>query len=222
MVRWSNPKNLSLPRIKAAKLATARARHKPADKKRTAWEVAELYWHRFATLALNGVAVLAAGFALYILWESVTHKVISIAPIAVPQDLAARGYTPEVAAERLQSALNDIVARAHSLRKGPDVARQSDLPSIVVPSTSLSIEAVAAQIRRFLRIESRSNVSGEITTVDEKLWVRLRMNGKDIYASAAGIDPKHPDELFATAAEKLFEGIRPIYSCRLSIRYGAG
>ena len=46
------------------------------------------------------------------------------------------GYTADVAAERLQDALNDIVTRAHSRREGPDVARQGDLPSIVVPSTS--------------------------------------------------------------------------------------
>src|SRR5208283_420597 len=156
MVRWPNPKNLRMPHLKAAKLAAARARHKPSDKSRTAWEVAELYWNRFTALALNGVAILAAGFIFYVLWESVTQKVISIAPISVPKELADSGYTADVAAERLQDALNDIVTRAHSRREGPDVARQGDLPSIVVPSTSLSTEALAAQIRRFFRIESRS------------------------------------------------------------------
>jgi hypothetical protein len=219
MVRWPNPKNLRMPRMKAARLAAAKARHiaKPADKKRTAWEFGEFYWNRSATLFRNGLAILVVGFGAYILYQSVIPKVISIAPIAVPQDLAKNGFTADVAAERLEDALNDIVTRAHSVRKGPDVARQADLPSIVVPSTSLSIEALAAQIRRFLRIESRSNVSGEITTVDDKLWLRLRMNGQDHYASAAGVDPKHPDQLFAAAAEKVFEETDP-YILAASLR----
>ena len=133
MVRWPNPKNLRLPRKKAARLAAAKARHKPADKRRTAWEFGELYWTRFATLFRNGVAIVIVGFGAYILYQSVTKKVISIAPIAVPQDLAKDGFTADVAAERLEDALNDLVTRAHSRRGGPGVARQADLPSIVVP-----------------------------------------------------------------------------------------
>jgi tetratricopeptide (TPR) repeat protein len=205
MVRWPNPKNISMSRIKGAKLAAARARHKPSDKKRTAWEFGELYWGRFATLFRNGVAILIVGFGVYILYQSVTQKVISIAPISVPKGLADSGYTADVAAERLQDALNDIVMRADSKKEGPDVAREIDLPSIVVPSTSLSTETLASQIRRFLRIENRSNVSGEITTVDERLWLLLRINGHDLYVSPVGVDPKHPDELFASAAEKVLE-----------------
>lgn len=52
-------------------------------------------------------------------------------------------------------------------------------------------------------------MSGEITSVDKKLWLRLRMNGRDFYVSLAGVDPKHPDELFAAAAEKVFEETDP-------------
>ncbi len=209
MVRWPRPKNLIHSRTKAARLAAAKSRHKPADKKRTAWEVAEFYWNRFAKLAINCGAILVAGFGFYILWVAVTQKVISIAPISVPRDLADNGFTADVAAHRLEDALNDIVKRARSVREGPDVARQADLPSIVVPSTSLSTEALASQIRRFFRIQSRSTVSGEITIVDEKLWLRLRKNGRDLYTSIAGIDPKRPDDLFAAAAQKIFEGSDP-------------
>jgi Tfp pilus assembly protein PilF len=155
------------------------------------------------------VAILAAGFVFYILYQSVTQKVISIAPISVPKELANNGYTPDVAAERLQDALNDIIDRAHSVRRGPNVAGQADLPSIVVPSTSFSTETIAAQIRRFLRITSRSNVSGEITTLDKKLWLRLRLNGHDLYATSAGGNLKRPDDLFEPAAQKIFEETDP-------------
>ncbi|PZR87467.1 MAG: hypothetical protein DLM68_08525, partial [Hyphomicrobiales bacterium] len=114
MVRWPNPKNLSMSRIKAARLAAARARHiaQPSDKKRTAWEFAALIWSRLTTVALNVVGVVGVGFVAYLLWESVTQKVISIAPISVPKELVDGGYTPDVAAERLESALNNIVTVA--------------------------------------------------------------------------------------------------------------
>jgi tetratricopeptide (TPR) repeat protein len=210
MFRWPNPKNFTRSRLKAARLAAARARHKPSDTTRTAWEVAELYWARFVTLTKNGVGILAAGFALYIAWESVTRKVISIAPISVPKVLATNGYTSDVAAQRLQSALNDIVKVAHSVKKGgPDVAMQADLPGIVVPSTGVSIEVLASYIRSFFRNESRWNVSGEITIVEKKLWLHLRMNGRDLYATAAGGDPEHPDALFGQAAQKVLEKTNP-------------
>ena len=210
MVRWRNPKDISLSRVRAARLAAARARHKPPDKQRTAWEIAELYWSRFTALAINSVAVLAAGFVLYILWESATQNVISVAPISVPKDLAESGYSPDVAAERLQSALNDIIKRAHSSKsQGPEITMQADLPSIVVPSTALSTETIAAQIRSLFHIVSRSNVSGEITIVDKKLWLRLRMNGRDLYTSPSGSDLERPDDLFPLAAQKIFEETDP-------------
>src|SRR5450631_4223208 len=122
-------------RIKAAKLAAARGRHiaKPPGKQRTAWELAELCWARFTTVALNAVAILVAGSLLYVLLQSVSKKIISIEPISVPQVLVANGYTPDVAAERLEGVLIDIVNRVRSKQGGPDVAMQTDLPSIVVP-----------------------------------------------------------------------------------------
>jgi tetratricopeptide (TPR) repeat protein len=211
MVRRLNPGDFSLSRIKAAKLAAARARRvaEPPGKQRTVWELGELYWARFTKVALNAAAILVAGFLLYILWQSVSKKVISIAPISVPQGLAANGYTPDVAAERLKGALNDIVNRAHSMPGEPDVAMQIDLPSIVVPSSTLSSEALAAQIRRFFRIDGRWNVSGEITIVENKLRLRLRMNERDLYESASEVDLEHPDGLFAAAAQKIFEEADP-------------
>ncbi|MGH7784112.1 MAG: tetratricopeptide repeat protein, partial [Candidatus Binatia bacterium] len=165
-------------------------------------------WSGLGTFPLKLGGVLGFTFVAYILWESITKTVISIAPISVPQVLATNGYTSDVAAERLESALNNIVTVA-SPRGWAEVAMQADLPSIVVPSTALSTEALAAQLRRFFRIESRWNVSGEITVVDKKLWLHLRMNGRDLYATASGGDPEHPDDLFGAAAQMIFDKINP-------------
>jgi hypothetical protein len=209
MVRWRIPKLLHLPRIKTARLAAAKARRKPSEKKKRAgWETAELYWNRFLTVALNSLGVLAGGFVLYVLWQSVTQKVIAIAPISVPQQLAVNGYTTDVATERLQGAFNDIVVNA-SGSGWPEVALQSDLPSIVVPSTALSTEFLAAYIRKLFNPKGRRNVSGEITLAQKTLWLRLWMDGQSVYVSPSGGDPERPDDLFAAGAQTIFEEINP-------------
>jgi hypothetical protein len=151
---------------------------------------------------------LAGGFVLYVLWQSVTEKVIAIAPISVPEQLAVNGYTTDVATERLQGAFNDIVANA-SGSGWPDVALEADLPSIVVPSTALSTEFLAAYIRSLFHITSRHKVSGEITLAQKTLWLHLWMDGQSVYVSASGGDPERPDDLFAAGAQKIFEEINP-------------
>ena len=208
MVRWRQPKYLTLPRIKAARLAAAKARRKPYKKERSAWETAALYGNRIRAIALNCLGAVAGGFVLYVLWQSVTQKVIAIAPISVPQQLAANGYTTDVATERLQGAFKEIVANA-SGSGWPDVALEADLPSIVLPSTALSTEFLAAYIRSLFHITSRRNISGEITLAQKTLWLHLWVDGQSVYVSASGGDPERPDDLFVAGAQKIFEEISP-------------
>jgi tetratricopeptide (TPR) repeat protein len=208
MVRWRNPKHLHLPRIRAARLAAVKARRKPPEKKRTGWQTVALYWNGFLAVALNCLGVVAGLFVFYVLWQSVTQKVIAIAPISVPQQLAVNGYTTDVAAERLEGALSEIVSDANNIG-WPDVALQADLPSIDVPSTALSTEFLAANIRTLFHLNSRWNVTGEITLAQKTLWLHLWMNGQRVYVSASGGDPERPDDLFAAGAQTIFEEINP-------------
>ncbi len=225
MVRWPNPKNLRLPRKKAARLAAAKARHitKPADKKRTAWEFGALVWNAHVAFwrDLTAIALGIVGFfgviaAAVLLYKAVYDPGIAIAPISVPKELADEGYTPDVAAVRLRTALNDVYIRAFSLRRR--ISPQPTLkninvigtaPNIIVPGTAFSIEALSAKIHSFYHPAGRSDVSGEITIVDSKLWLRLRLNGDDIYASAGGGDPKRPDDLYTEAAQEIFDETDP-------------
>jgi tetratricopeptide (TPR) repeat protein len=106
-----------------------------------------------------------------------------------------------------------LVREASIDRRGARVKRGNlrdrELPSIVVPSTGWSIDSIASYIRSFFRIESRWNVSGDITIMDQKLWLHLRMNGRDLYTSATGVDSQHPDDLFGPAAQKVIENTDP-------------
>lgn len=144
-----------------------------------------------------------------------------IAPISVPRMLAEGGYTADVAAQRLHYALNKVDAlnkvedplSNENVRVGPvNSVVQTDLPNIVIPTIGLSLETVAANIRIFFPIAKRWiakrwNISGELTMAEERLWLRLRMNGEDFYTSPNGVDQEHSDDLLAPAAEKVSEQI---------------
>src|SRR5262249_49547158 len=50
--------------------------------------------------------VAAVLWILFLLITSVTERTTAIEPISVPKSLAERGYTPDVAAQRLRDAMN--------------------------------------------------------------------------------------------------------------------
>jgi len=167
------------------------------------------FWKELAAVVLSVATVCTVPFIAVLLWKALTQKTIAIAPIFVPRMLTDNGYTDDVAAQRLPDALNKFVEDAHTRKKGPEVALQADLPSIVVPAIGLSLETVAADIRNFFHIADRWNISGELTFAQKQLWLRLRMNGRDFYTSPNGVDQEHSDDLLAPAAEKVFEQADP-------------
>lgn len=176
---------------------------------RAIWEVVASYWSRLTTVFVNVAAVITVVFIIYVIWDSVTQKVISVAPLTVPKTLDERGYTPGVAANRLESAIKDTIEIGHTIKTGPGVLQQNDAPKIVVPSTGWSIDVIASYIRTLLHIEGPWNVSGDITESYKKLWLHLRMNGRDLFESVAGVDPENPDALFAEAARRVIERTDP-------------
>ncbi len=223
-----NRTGFSFSRIKMARLSAAKARvsGRAARDERTAWQrfvrvctAIAAFWKELAAFVLSVASVCAVAIIIVLLWKALTQKTIAVAPIAVPRMLAENGYTADVAAQRLHDTLNKFVEDAQTRWKAPEVALQADLPSIVVPAIGLSLETIAADIRTFFYIARRSNISGELTIVQKQLWLRLRMNGQDFFTSPNGVDPEHPDELFATAAEKVFElADPPIAASSLSER----
>jgi hypothetical protein len=190
MAREQSSKGLSLSRSKAARLAAAkaRARGKSSDTKPGLWGRVIIVWKWLASffnwLKSCALYILGAGIFILIgalLWQTIGRPSIVIAPISVPDSLAKTGYTAEVAAQRLQSALTKIVAQSHSTKAGPNVATQTDLPKITVPITGLSLDALADSFGTFLGWSNRTFVAGDITYANKNLRLHLRANGKDVY-----------------------------------------
>jgi tetratricopeptide (TPR) repeat protein len=215
-IQW-NRLQFSLSRLKMARLSAAKKRisrrtvyeqrsiwHRIAS----SWQLVGVIWNAVAKFVLQLAGLSAFALIGVLLWKALTQKTITIAPISVPKMLAESGYTADVAAQRLRDALNKVLGDPHS--KGPVVALQTEIPSIVVPTIGLSLETVAADVRTFFHIANRLNISGELTMAQERLWLHLRMNGRDFYTSPNGVDQEHSDDLLAPATEKVFEEAYPI------------
>ena len=182
------------------------------------WNGALLLWKALGSFVLALSGVIAVVVIAILLIQGLTRRTIALQPIAVPKELADRGYAPDVAASRLRDAMNAVVARSLA-PKGPEIALRGDVPDIVVPTVGMSIDSVVTAIRGFLHSNRRRTVSGEFTIADGRLWLRLRLDGVQIYSSRAGGDVQRPDELLETAVLHLFGEIDPFVAALYLFTY---
>jgi tetratricopeptide (TPR) repeat protein len=233
---WSTPApgQSAAPAVSAGQGWAHRMRRRVAR----AWEV--LTWEALKSLGRDSVNIIGflvtvatfigVIFVLFVLFKAVTARTISIAPLLVPQELEHSGTTSVAAAQRLRDALRRFGQRANAPVHGTQLAAYDDLPVVtvghslhddlpdfVVPAVGLSVEGIAAYIRTYLGIyfgiSDRRNISGEVTLLDNRLWLRLRLNGQAFYDShPSGVEPNKVDQLFEMAANKVFEVTEPYWS----------
>jgi tetratricopeptide (TPR) repeat protein len=154
---------------------------------------------------------LASGILLlaFIFHNLSKDTMITIDPISVPRALSDSGYTPEVASHRLRDALVGFAAKAGTSMRGPDIALRDDLPDIVIPKIDFPIESILTSLRNTFHYGVRHTISGEIIISDKLAWLRLRVDGRDVYSSPSGSDVEHPDTLFTAAASSIIETFQP-------------
>jgi tetratricopeptide (TPR) repeat protein len=223
------PSNRFMTRIKAKRLSRMKAKRqaesqarlaaaKIDDKKPPWWSRAAAGWTTLRALVLNVVGVVVLFGAGFLLYEAVMQPKIAVSPIITPKELADKGYTPEAAAEELRAALYRLLENAHSLKRGANIAAQTEIPNIIVPHTGLSIETIAEQIRKLLGVANRWNVSGGVTSQNDRYILRLRIaSEKDSRWDVVSSDVKHIDDLFSSAARTVLEVSDP-YLLALSYR----
>jgi len=154
------------------------------------------------------IAILVIGTIIY---EGLTQHATVINPISVSKDLAERGYTPDIAGQRLRDAMTTYVDRVHARKSNPQIALHGDLPNLVVPTVGISLDAVVSSFRTLMRSTRSRTISGEITARENHLWLRLRLDGKEIYVSSTGAELEKPDDLFAAAVQAVLTKISPYY-----------
>jgi len=154
---------------------------------------------------------------LVLLFREVTTDQALIQPISVPKSLADDGLTPEVAARRLHDAMNALLFDASYIGgQKKQVSLGGDLPEIVVPTVGMSLSTLAAYVRMFLNLSSRTMISGEVVVSEKKASLVLRLSAREIYRSSEPIPLDRLDKLWSEAAETVLRHISP-YHVALSV-----
>ena len=175
------------------------------------WSIIASFFVAIYNFASKLLWLFIVAVIVVILIEGVTRYSTVIEPISVPKFLAERGYTADVAAVRLRDAMLKFVTSTNTKMKNPDLVSHGALPDIIVPTVGISLNAVTATVRTLFRITRSRSLTGELTIKKDLLWLRLRLDGVELYDSPNGVDPEHPDDLFAAAIPKIFEVIRPYF-----------
>ena len=182
------------------------------------WTGALQLWRALASLTLALSGLVAAVVIATLMVQGLTRHTVAVLPIAVPKELADKGFVPEVAASRLRDAMNAVAERSQA-PKGPEIALRSDVPDIVVPTVGISIDSIVTAIRGFLHRNRRRTISGEFTVADGQLWLRLRLDGGQIYSSLSGGALERPDELLVAAAPHIYHEIDPFVAASYLFAY---
>ena len=178
-------------------------------------------WATLRSFALNAVGVMVFVGASWLLYDAVMKPTIAIAPISAPEELAKKGYTSEVMANKLRAALSKLAKQTKSRKGGADVAGQSDIPNIVVPRTGLSVETIAAQIRKISGLTNRWQVSGGVVAQGDLYEMNLKIaNDVDSNLNNAPIAEKGIEQLIDASAGEIL-GVADPYLMALSYRRSA-
>src|ERR1700733_8379551 len=158
-----SPEAASRPRDWAAGL---RGLHRSAPV--YVWQAAQFTYENFASFVGKCLTALVVLVVLLIVYQGLTRHVTVVDTITVPKVLADRGYSQDVAAQRLRDALARFSARLQAASAPADattseVALHAEQPDIVVPTVGISLDAVMSLLRSLLRSTRSQSMGGELT-----------------------------------------------------------
>jgi tetratricopeptide (TPR) repeat protein len=156
------------------------------------------------SVALLVLALLVGIAAAFI--SASRSRAIVIEAFAVPPELAARGLTGEVVAQRFLDRLGTIQRNSDSVRAPRSFANawSGDL-RVQIPSTGVSFAEVSRSLRRWLGNETY--VSGEVLRTDAGFTVTVRTSGHEPVQATGTVSDLDPTLL--AAAERTFEQQQP-------------
>lgn len=165
-------------------------------------------------LSLCSIAVASAIVALA-LWQ-MTKDTIYIQPISVPKTLVDVGYSPDVAARRLQDAMNNVEQLANTSFRMPDFGEASAAPDVIVPSLGVSVQALLYYTYAFFGIDRHKSISGEVIFDDQSVSLLLRIEGRVIFnktvKNRSGRGIEEVADLTSDGARSVIEYVRPYIS----------
>ena len=125
-------------------------------------------------LTLAAIGIVGALVAAF--WRELRNDPIVIAPIAVPRDLAERGYEPQVVAARLLDAYRDLHAESGTYFQQRMTQRASGAPDVQLPGGRTSMRGIVRYLRQLFG-RPASEIDGEVTRESDGYVLRLRYGG---------------------------------------------
>jgi len=180
------------------------------------WRSPNTFWRASTKLSANLYTVIvrlpwviAIVVISTIVIQGLTQSTTVIKDISVPKTLAEAGYTADVAGHRMRDALYEFKQQARTQMRRPEVALAGELPTIVVPTVGISLDAIVSSLRTVFRSTRSRTITGEITINKDLLWLVLRIDGEKFYQSEVGVALGKPDDLFKAAAFDVMKKIKP-------------
>lgn len=190
----------------------------PASWARRAWERSAAVGRNIVSLTGGLIAVLTIAVGIGIVVESVVEKTVTIRPLSVPKALSDDGISPEVVALNLRDGLNTFVGDVRRDR-GWDATEAMDpeeLPDVAVPSVGLSAQALAADVRAFFKIQSRTVISGEVVSRGDSHMLTLRLNGRPFFRSSRGYPRDRLDGMIAEGVRATLDLTQPVVAAAVA------
>lgn len=161
-----------------------------------------------ATIATLSTVIVAGSFFWLVADAALRQHRLSLATISVSKRLAEDGFTGSVATQRLRDEIKAVQARAETRMAMNAADVHQDMSSVTIPKIGLSVESVAASIRRMLPDGWVHEVSGEFVATEAGLRLRLRLNGEVVF-SQVETGPEAADLLVQRGAVRVIEKTQP-------------
>jgi len=128
------------------------------------------------SIVLTLAAIAVVGALALALWRELANDTVVIAPIAVPRDLADRGYEPQVVAARLLDAYRELHAESGTFFRRRSAQRAAGAPDVQLPGGRTSMRGIVRYLRELFG-RPAPEIDGEVTREGDGYVLRLRYGG---------------------------------------------
>jgi tetratricopeptide (TPR) repeat protein len=182
-------------------------------RKQDEYETSHLRWRRFndqmrgalqmMLVAIGLVVVFGIGAAI---WNAANDNGLVVDAFEVPPDLAAKGLTGDVIANKVLSRLSQFQAETGSMRASASYANNwGDNIKVQIPNTGVSISEFNRALHEWLGHQTR--ISGEIYRTPDGLAISARA-GNDSTPVLKGSEADI-DTLIDKAAQSIYRSTQP-------------
>jgi tetratricopeptide (TPR) repeat protein len=128
------------------------------------------------SIVLTLAAIAVVGALAVAFWRELANDTVVIGPIAVPRDLADRGYEPQVVAARLLDAYRELHAESGTFFRRRMAQRAVGAPDVQLPGGRTSMRGIVRYLRHLFG-RPAPEIDGEVTREGDGYVLRLRYGG---------------------------------------------